>query len=151
MAHSLRQDPLLSAFTAIANADATIPPHYLTSLHVAVRRYAGRMWLADRPIEGVVAHVKSMAAEAGVRESHDRLVEDAVQWAISYFYGENSLEPIPSPARYSPSRRTIERPVPLEVGVDSLSWVIEELDRRGPQSNAQRNVQNVERREELGG
>jgi hypothetical protein len=150
MAHSLQQDPLLNAFRAIANADAPIPPHYLTALHVAVRRFAGRMWLAGRPIERVVAHIKSMAAEAGVRESHDQLVDDAVEWAVTYFRGGSSLEP-PSPALHTPSRRTpsrrsSDREVPLEVGIDSLSWVIEELDRHGPQSN----VQSGERREELG-
>lgn len=147
MAHSLQQDPLLNAFRAIANADAPIPPHYLTALHVAVRRFAGRMWLAGRPIEGVVDHINSMAAEAGVRESHERLVEDAVLWATSYFYGETRLDPTPSPARDTARRRSSEREVPLEVGVDSLSWVIEELDRRGAQSNAKIG----ERREALGG
>jgi hypothetical protein len=120
MAHSLHEEPLLNAFRAIANVDAAIPPHYLTALRVAVRRFAGRTWLAGRPIDCVVDHVKSMAAEAGVRESHDLLVEDAVLWATSYFYGETRLDPIPSPARYSLSGSS-ERTVPLEVGIDSLS------------------------------
>jgi hypothetical protein len=99
------------------------------------------MRLAGRPIERVVAHVKSLATEAGIRESHGRLVQDSLLWAITYFCGETSLEPNPSPARYS--YRSSERTVPLEVGVDSLSWVNEELYPRGGQR--------AERREELGG
>jgi len=131
MAHSLQQDPLLSAFGAIANADETIPPHYLSALNVAVRRFTGRMWLAGRPIEHVVAHIKSMATEAGVRESQDRIVQDAVLWAIT-FYGETMLDPIPSSVRYG--HRSSERTVPIEVAVESLPWVTEEFDVRGPQS-----------------
>jgi hypothetical protein len=130
MAQSLRQDPVLLAFRTIADAGASIPPHCLTALDVAVRRTANEMRLAGRPIERVVAHVKSMAADAGIRESHDRLIADAVLWAITYFYGEDKFQPVPSPSRYDRGRIE-ERVVPLEVGVDSLSWVIEELDRRG--------------------
>ena len=141
MAQALRQDPLLHAFRTIADAGAAIPQPCLTALDVAVRRTANEMRLAGRPIERVVAHVKSMATEAGIRESHDRLIADAVLWAITYFYGEDKFQPITS-ARYD-RRRIEERVVPLEVGVDSLSWVMEELDRRG--------AERCERREELGG
>src|SRR5262249_27619006 len=80
---SLRQDPLLYAFRTIADAGAAIPPCCLTILDVAVRRTAKEMRLAGRPIERVVTHVKSMATEAGIRESHDRLIADAVLWAIT--------------------------------------------------------------------
>jgi len=138
MAHSLQQDPLLSAFRAIASADAAIPPHYLSALNVAVRRFTGRMWLAEQPIERVVAHIKSMATEAGVRESQDRLVHDAVLRAIAY-YGETMIDPNPSSAWYS--HGSSERTVPLEVAVERLSRVTEELDVRGPQR--------PERRDEL--
>jgi hypothetical protein len=142
MVQSLRQDPVLHAFISIANGGAAIPPRCLTALDVAVRRTANEMRLAGRPIERVVAHVKSMATDAGVRESHDRLVADAVLWAITYFYGDDKFQPMPSPVQHGRGH-IVERVVPLEVGVDSLSWVIEELDRRG--------AERCEKRDELGG
>jgi hypothetical protein len=115
-----------------------IPPHYLTALDLALRQTADDMRLAGRPIERVVAFIQSAATEAGIRESHDRLVQDALRWAIAYYCGEDRFEPIPSPAQSR--QRSSERTVPLEVGVDSVSWVTDELDRRG--------AERCERREE---
>jgi hypothetical protein len=129
MARSIRQASLLEAFRALASVGDTIPPHHLAALDLAVRQTAGDMRLAGRSIERIVAHIQSVATEAGIRESHDRLVQDAVVWAIAYCCGEDRFEPMPSPAQYR--SRSSERTVPLEVGVDSLSWVTEELDRRG--------------------
>jgi len=129
---------LLGAFRALANIGDTIPPQHLTALDLALRQTADDMRLAGRPIERVVAHIQSMATDAGIRESHDRLVHDAVLRAITYFCGEDRFEPIPSRAQHR--HRSSERTVPLEVGVDSLSWVTEELDRRG--------AERYERREE---
>jgi hypothetical protein len=118
MARSLQHDPLADAFWAIANTGATIPPHCLSALDIALRQTANDMRLAGRPVERVVAHVKSLATETGIRDSHDRLVQDALLWAITYFCGEKTrFEPNQSPARYS--RRSNERTVPLEVGVES--------------------------------
>jgi len=138
MARSTRQDSLLDAFRTLAHAGDTIPPQCLTAIDLALRQTADDMRLAGRPIERVVAHIQSVATEAGIRESHDRLVQDAVLWAITYSCGEDRFEPTPSPAQCRP--RSSERTVPLEVGVDSLSWVNEELERRG--------AERCERREE---
>jgi hypothetical protein len=129
MARSIRQDSLLDAFRTLAHAGDTIPPQCLTAIDLALHQTADDLRRAGRPIERVVAHIQSVATEAGIRESHDRLVQDAALWAITYFCGEDRFETTPSPGQCR--RPSSERTVPLEVGVDSLSWVTEALDRRG--------------------
>jgi hypothetical protein len=131
MAPSVRQDRLLDAFRTIRVAGSTIPPHCLAKLGDALRQTADDLRLAGRPVELVVAQVKLMATEAGVREWQDRLFHDAVLWAITY-YGETMLDPIPSSPRYR--HRSSERTVPLDVAIESLSRVTEESDVRGPES-----------------
>ena len=86
MSQSPSRDALLHAFKAIGADGRDSTPIHLASLYAAVSETADRMRAADQPVERVIADVKALASEAGLRVSHNRLVTSAVLWAIdSYF------------------------------------------------------------------
>ena len=122
MASDVHQDFLLQAFRAISADGDAITPRRVMALHLALCNTAESMRVAGRPIERLVAHVKSMAGSAGIRESHDRIVADAVLWAIAYYYGEDNVELITSPAQYCRQRRESgERAVPIAVDPEGMA------------------------------
>lgn len=79
-------DAVLRALKAIAAERDALTPVCVASLYEAVTARADDMRRAGQPIERVIAHVKALASEAGVRETHDCLVTSAVLWAIDYYY-----------------------------------------------------------------
>lgn len=86
MSEASSHDALLHAFTAIADAGTEPTSTCLASLNEALRETADAMRAARQPIGRVVALVKALASDAGVRETHDRVVTNAVLWAIDYYY-----------------------------------------------------------------
>lgn len=54
MARLLQQEPLANACRSIAKTRATVPPHCLSALDIALRQTADDIRLAGRPIERVV-------------------------------------------------------------------------------------------------
>ena len=84
------QRALLIAFKAVA-ADGTAPNGTRVSLYEALSETADEMRRAGQPIARVVAYVKALASEAGIRETHDRVLTHAVAWVIQYYY-RNDIE-----------------------------------------------------------
>jgi hypothetical protein len=96
VSESESHDAALRAFKAVAAERAALSPICVASLYEAVTNTADDMRRAGQPIERVIAHVKALASEAGVRESHDCLVTSAVLWAIDYYYSQDGecIEPV---------------------------------------------------------
>jgi hypothetical protein len=124
MPPALLQAALLQAFKTIAGADDAVTPRSVMALHLALSRTAENMRVAGQSIERLVAHVKSTATAAGVRESHDRIVTDAVLWAIAYYCGEDNVDLITWPAKYC-RQRNEERAVPRLVDIDARASVVD--------------------------
>jgi len=79
------QRALLIAFKAVA-ADGAARNGTDVSLYRALSETADAMRKAGEPIARVVACVKALASEAGICETQDRVLANAVAWAIRYYY-----------------------------------------------------------------
>ena len=90
MSESQSNDALLCAFEAVATAGVALTPICIASLYKAVTDISEDMRLGGASIERVIVRIKTIASEAGVRETHARLVTSAVLWAIDYYYREDS-------------------------------------------------------------
>jgi hypothetical protein len=132
MAHLRPQEALHQVFRSIA--DGNDPARYMKTLHLALRTTADDMRLAGRPIERVVAQVKSTAKSAGIRQSHDRIITAAVLWAIAYYYGEDHIEQMAPPAQ-DHVRRSRETIAPFAFGNDALAPAEEQSHRERQASN----------------
>ncbi len=135
MVDSISQDTLLQAFRTIGVAGDTIHQRCVIAVHEALRTLADDMRRAGRPIERLVACVKSTATVAGIRESHDRIVADAVLSAIAYYFGDENVGLIPSPDGYRSRRpQSIEQSIPPGLDLFSVARVVAGQRAREPRA-----------------
>lgn len=85
-------DALRHAFRAIAEGGIAPTSLSVPSLYLALSDAVDEMRKAGVSIERVVNRVKALASEAGIRETHDNLVTNAVLWSIDHYYRDEDTE-----------------------------------------------------------
>jgi len=89
MPESVSDDALLRVFRSIAANGVAAMSGSEPSLYRVLSDMADTMRRRGKSLECVVGRVKAMASEAGILETHDRIVSNAVRAAIGYYYRDD--------------------------------------------------------------
>lgn len=73
------------AFAGLAATSAPMAADDIRSLRAILLTATDDMKTSGMSLERVVAQIKGLATEAGIRQSHDRLITDAVNWCVDHF------------------------------------------------------------------
>jgi hypothetical protein len=82
-----------------ALASSPMPPELddLRTFHALLCTSADEMRRIGLPLERAIAGIKRLATERGIRDSHDRLITEAVLWCIDqYCFDQASIARLPT-------------------------------------------------------
>ena len=85
ISHTQTVESVRQAFTGIAATTVPTKVEDIRSFRAVLCAATDDMKTSGMSLERVVAQIKGLATEAGIRESHDRLITEAVIWCVERY------------------------------------------------------------------